>query len=304
MENRYYKQVDLMLQLLPFVAQEECFALKGGTALNFFVRDMPRYSVDIDLTFIPLLERKTALQQFSTATENIARAIESRMTKVKVIRKYTKKDRRLVKLFVQATEAQVKVEPNELIRGNIYPVENKNIVSSATEEFSSFVNMQVLSIADLYGGKLCAALDRQHPRDLFDVKLLLENEGITEEIRKAFVVYLASHNRPINELLNPNLLDIKDLYERDFVGMSKMTVSLDELLSVRHELIAILNSALTDNERKFLLSLKSGTPQWDLFDIPRIDQFPAIQWKLQNIRKIDPAKHSLLIGKLKKVLEL
>lgn len=219
---------------------------------------------------------------------------------MRVTRKYTKKSRRLVKLFVQSSQVQVKIEPNELIRGTIYPVEKKNIVSAAAEEFSSFVNMQVLSIADLYGGKICAALDRQHPRDLFDIKLLLENEGITEEIRKAFVVYLASHNRPIHELLNPNFLDIADLYEKDFAGMTTPSVTLNELLLVRNELIATLNNTLTDDERKFLISLKLAEPEWDLLGISEIDKFPAIQWKLQNISKIDPAKHRLLINKLKR----
>jgi len=81
-------------------------------------------------------------------------------------------------------------------------------------------------------------------------------------------------------------------------------VSLDELLSVRNTFIKILNEALTDNERKFLLSLKLGKPEWDFLDVPKIDKFPAIKWKLQNIRKIDPAKHALLTDKLKRVLGL
>jgi len=221
MNREYYKQAELMLQLLPIIAQEKCFALKGGTAINFFVRDLPRYSVDIDLTYIPLQEREEALQKSAIATENIARTIETRMPDLQVIRKHTKKSGRLVKLFVQAEDTQVKIEPNELIRGTVYPIETSGIVAAAEKEFNSFVSMQVLSVSDLYGGKLCAALDRQHPRDIFDIKLLLENEGLTEDIRKAFVVYLASHNRPINELLNPNLLDIKDMYEANFVGMTK-----------------------------------------------------------------------------------
>lgn len=49
----YRAQMDLLLQVLPLVAKEESFALKGGTAINLFVRDMPRLSVDIDLTWLP-----------------------------------------------------------------------------------------------------------------------------------------------------------------------------------------------------------------------------------------------------------
>ena len=50
----YYAQVRLLVRELPVVAKETCFALKGGTALNLFVRDMPRLSVDIDLAYVPL----------------------------------------------------------------------------------------------------------------------------------------------------------------------------------------------------------------------------------------------------------
>ena len=304
LNKEYYKQAELMLQILPIVAKEKCFALKGGTAINFFIRNLPRYSVDIDLTFVPLSERELALRQIAIATENIGQDIEAKMPYLKVVRKYTKKAKRLVKLFVQTDEVQIKIEPNELIRGSIYPTEIRNIVAVAEQEFNSFVSMSVLSIAELYGGKLCAALDRQHPRDLFDVKLLLENEGVTEAIRTAFVVYLASHNRPINELLSPNLLDIETIYKNDFVGMAKIDVSIYELESVRNKLIKTLNEVLTDNERSFLLSLKLGEPEWGLLGIPGIEQFPAIQWKLLNVRKIPKSKHSQLIGKLKKVLKL
>ncbi len=66
------------------------------------------------------------------------------------------------------------------------------------------MEIPVLSFADLYGGKICAALDRQHPRDLFDIKLLSEARGLNEEVSQAFVIYLASHNRPMSELLSPN----------------------------------------------------------------------------------------------------
>ncbi len=118
-----------------------------------------------------------------------------------------------------------------------------------------------VSHADLYGGKICAALDRQHPRDLFDIKLLLENEGITAEVRKAFVVYLASHNRPIHEVLKPNFLDIQAIYKSDFEGMTEDNVSLIDLINTRKQLVEILNSQLTDNDRQFLLSLKMGEPE-------------------------------------------
>lgn len=302
--NKFYQQVTLMLQLLPIVAKEKCFALKGGTAINFFVRDMPRYSVDIDLTYVHFHDRDDALRNLAAATENIAKNIEKRLPTLKVTRRYTKQTNRLVKLFVDSDNAQVKIEPNELIRGTVCPCEHRVITKNAEKEFGSFVSMQTLSFADLYAGKFCAALDRQHPRDLFDIKLLLDKEGVTDELRKAFVVYLSSHNRPISELLMPNLLDIKHYYDRDFYGMTKLQVSYAELILVRKKFIAKINDMLTENERKFLLSLKMCEPEWSLLDVPNVDKFPAIQWKLLNIKKMGKSKYILAVDKLRDVLNI
>jgi hypothetical protein len=72
----------------------------------------------------------------------------------------------------------------------------------------------------MYGGKLAAAMDRQHPRDLFDVLQLFANEEITAGIRRAFVIYLACHNRPVHEVLFPSLRDIREEYEHNFKGMN------------------------------------------------------------------------------------
>jgi hypothetical protein len=163
--------------------------------------------------------------------------------------------------------------------------------------------VQTLSVADLYGGKLCAALDRQHPRDLFDVKLLLAHEGITEEIRKAFLVYLISHSRPINELLNPRWQDLEASFEREFRGMTTDDVSLKELGEVREVMLVALRGGLTENERAFLLSLKSGEPQWELLGIAKVEQLPGVQWKLANIRKMPAAKRKTELERLQRILD-
>jgi hypothetical protein len=178
------------------------------------------------------------------------------------------------------------------------------LCQAAQERYEVFASVSTLSIADLYAGKLCAALDRQHPRDLFDVKLLLDNTGITPEIRRAFVVYLASHNRPINELLNPGLYDITELYQNQFAGMTRIEVSLDELMQVQRNLARSLVTALDNNEKKFLISMKSGEPDWDLLSINHLVQLPALQWKLINIRKMDESNHTVSLEKLKSILEL
>lgn len=300
MNDYYYQQAKLMLSLLPIVAQEKCFALKGGTAINFFIRDVPRYSVDIDLTYLPLEARENALANIKTASTNIAKNIEEHFPQLKVTQQSTK-------LIINLHKTQVKIEPNDVIRGTVYPAQKRNITPKAEAEFSSFVSMQVLAMPDLYGGKICAALDRQHPRDLFDIKLLLETEGVTDEIRTAFVVYLASHNRPISEVLKPQLLDIKPYYENDFAGMTRDNISYDELIAARDQLIKTINETLTKNEREFLLSLKMGEPNWELLTLLNANQFPAMQWKLQNIRILkenNPIKHRALTEQLRNVLGL
>lgn len=148
-----------------------------------------------------------------------------------------------------------------------------------------------------------SALDRQHPRDLFDVRLLLKNEGITPAIRRAFVVYLAGHTRPMHELLHPNLIDITDAFERQFVGMTLDPVTIDELVDARHDLVERLVPSLDDGEKTFLLSMKSGDPDWDVLGIEGLEMMPALQWKLINIRKMDTRKRDEQFKILKKLLE-
>ncbi len=147
-------------------------------------------------------------------------------------------------------------------------------------------------------------MDRQHPRDLFDIKLLLDNDGVTDEIRQAFIVYLISHPRPMSELLAPNLKDISATFETEFDGLAFETVTAMDLEAARESLITRIQSSLTDNERKFILSVKMGTPEWDLLGISHIQDLPAVRWKLVNISMMDKTAHEKAVGKLRTVLEL
>lgn len=303
-DNVFFRQAALMLEMIPFVAQEECFALKGGTAINFFLRDMPRLSVDIDLVYLPLESRDIALKQISSALQRIAAAVRKERNDCSVQEKVVSGNR-VTKLFVRNRQEQITIEPNEVIRGTVYGVEERMTVLKVEEVFKKSASVKNLSVADLYGGKLCAALDRQHPRDIFDMKILLDNEGFTPEIQKAFVVYLAGHDRPIHELLDPGLQDIKTAYDEAFQGMTVQPVSYKTLLEVREDYIATVKNMLTTNERKFLLSIKEGAPDWSLIEIQNLDKLPAIQWKLRNIKTLkekNPKKHEEQLIKLKKCL--
>jgi predicted nucleotidyltransferase component of viral defense system len=237
-DSPYFKQAELMLKTIPHVAAETCFALKGGTAINLFVRDMPRLSVEIDLTYLPVDEpRDTALKKMSDALARIAEGIKKAIAGTRVQESRGQSRERVTKLIVSAGPTRIKIEPNEVIRGSVYPTEERDLTPRAEELFELSVSAQTLALADLYGGKLCAALDRQHPRDLFDVKLLLANEGITDEIRKAFVVYLASHDRPMHELFAPKLKNIRKIYENEFAGMTVVSISYQDLIAARVTLI-------------------------------------------------------------------
>lgn len=299
----FFKSAELVLRVLPHVAKELDFALKGGSAINLFVQDLPRLSVDIDLTYLPIKPRNASLTHIGAALGRITESIKRAMPGVK-IQETKYESRYVVKLFIDYQEIRIKIEPNIVIRGTVFPYEVRELVSHAKTLFELGARIQTLSVADLYGGKLCAALDRQHPRDIFDVKILMENDGITDDIRRAFVIYLAGHPRPMSELLDPKLQDIRVAYDGEFRGLSRVEVSFKELLRVREELITLLNQALTDEERKFLLSIKLGEPQWELMGIAGIENLPAIRWKLLNIKKLGKKKHLEAVEKLKAVLGL
>lgn len=301
--DRYHAQVALLIRILPHIAAESCFAIKGGTAINLFLRDLPRLSVDIDLTYLPVEPRDESLQEISEALIRIGKAITRAIPDSKVFPVPLSKTPFTMRLVIHTGEAQVKIEPNLISRGTVFPAMEKELAPAAQSRFQAFVTVTTCSLADIYGGKICASLDRQHPRDLFDIKLLLENEGITSDIRKAFVVYLVSHNRPMAELLDPRPNDIRLSFAGEFVGMTQVPIELDELLLIRDNLAARLLKMMTDDDRAFIISAKEGEPKWDLLGLPHADTLPAIRWKLQNIQRMDRKKHSEAIAKLRAVLE-
>jgi predicted nucleotidyltransferase component of viral defense system len=298
----YYKQVQLLIQVLPLVAGEDCFALKGGTAINLFVRNLPRLSVDIDLVYLPTKSRTEALGDIKQALGRISDVIEKSINGVVVQKAYEDKSDAL-RLMIRKNGVQIKVELSPVLRGTVYETELRSVTEQVEDEFG-YVEMPVVSLADLYAGKICAALDRQHPRDLFDVKLLLENEGLTDVIRKATLVYLISHNRPIVELISPALKDISVLHETEFSQMMEIAVSLDELVATRQQLIMQFTSSMTGNDREFLLSFKRRDPDWNLLGLDGIEQLPAVKWKQLNLEKMSPNKHAAALDRLEIVLDL
>jgi Nucleotidyl transferase AbiEii toxin, Type IV TA system len=147
-----------------------------------------------------------------------------------------------------------------------------------------------------------AALDRQHPRDLFDVRDLLANEGIDDALRKAFIVYLISHNRPMSEVLAPRRKDISDEFLRGFEGMTEEPVTREELIAAREALIADIVGKMPESHRRFLISFERGQPDWKLLGVPGAAELPAVKWRQENLDKLTDEKRAEIVAALEKVL--
>jgi len=282
----YLDTARLLTQVAPLVFADDVFALKGGTAINLFVRDLPRLSVDLDLVFTDhRLERDVALARINEAIRGAADRLRKRGFQTHAA---TVADAGETKLFVRREKLEVKVEVNFVLRGTLHPVRPASLTSGAKAALLADMELPVVSLEDLYGGKLVATLDRQHPRDLFDVMQLFRHEGITPGIRRSFVAYLACHNRPIHEVLSPTLRDISGDYD-NFRGMTVEPVELADLLSARARLIAELRAGLDADERAFLLSVAHNAPDWTLLGIEHLAQLPGMRWKLANLERLAQA---------------
>jgi predicted nucleotidyltransferase component of viral defense system len=293
----FMAQVALLVRVLPFVAAENCFALKGGTAINLFIRDMPRLSVDIDLVYLPIEDRETSLEGIRSALNRIAQSIRQAIPGSMTTGNANADGTRIL---VRLRNAQIKIEVTPVLRGTVHPTELRAVRPLVEERFG-FAEIQVVSFADLYAGKLAAALDRQHPRDLFDVQYLLVNEGIDTALFQTFLAYILSHNRPAHEVLQPRLKDIRQTFEQEFVGMTSQETLLNGLLETRDQLISEIRSRLDEPSKRFLLSFHALKPDWELSGLPHMRNLPAIRWKLMNLERLkaeQPDKYLAMVKSL------
>jgi len=298
--NPYFDQVALLVALLPLVKEESCFALKGGTAINLFMNDLPRLSVDIDLVYLPIEARLESLANITQAMVRISDRI-NRVMKDVTVTKQKDKDKNVLKLLIKRNGIQVKIEVSPVLRGSVLEPVMKDVAKAIEEEFS-FTQMLLLHRHEVYAGKLCAALDRQHPRDLFDIKILMDTEGISNELMEVFLIYLISGNRPIAEMLVPQLTPLERIYNEQFAGMELTEITLGDLENTREHLINEIHRKLSENHKRFLLSFKSAEPDWELLMHKQAETLPAVQWKLKNIQNMPGQKHTNALAKLEKVL--
>lgn len=294
MRERYAAQVRLLVQLIPFVAEQKDFALKGGTAINLFYRNLPRYSVDIDLIYLPIQDRDASLKGIadglSRIVEKINAGLESAEATLAVGRGIES-----TRILVRAPGATVKIEVSPVQRGTLFPSLPMMVHDGVEEEFG-FAEIPVVAFEELFAGKIIAALDRAHPRDLFDVHHLLEVEGISDELFRTVLVYLISSRRPIHELLDPHPIDIADTFKEEFDSMTVEAISLQALYDARDRLIEELRRRLTGNAAAFLEAVHDCKADFGRIGLPQAAELPAVQWKLLNLERLktdDPERHTL-----------
>ncbi|MBT5926815.1 MAG: nucleotidyl transferase AbiEii/AbiGii toxin family protein [Verrucomicrobia bacterium] len=304
MNENYHNAARLLLEVAPVVFKHPHFILKGGTAINLFVRNMPRLSIDLDVVFANhTMDRNEALEHISSTLESIRTELENKFNLRCELGAMNQGSE--VKLFVESALTRVKIEVNHVFRGTILPPTVRPLAEEAQEIFFTDIALPILHPEELYGSKLVAVMDRQHPRDLFDALCLINEECLNESIVECFVCYLAGHNRPVHEVLFANLIDIAPAFTHEFEGMTRETVSFDQLLELRKHLFADLPEKLTDAHRQFLLGLVKCQPDWSLMKCNHLQHLPAIRWKLENLNRLrhsNPKKFSLQAEILKEKL--
>ena len=282
----FARKVELLLKLMPFVMNEGVFAVHGGTAINLFVKDMPRYSVDIDLTYMPLAGREESLKDINAHLQSIIQHALPQLPGLHVIPNYD-----TCKLLCEYHGYQVKVEVNQTKRGLIGgEAKTLPLSEKAQEEFGLYCEATIVPQTLLYGGKIAAALSRQHPRDLFDVKYM---DLPLSEVREGLIFCLLGSDRPIHESFAPKLIDQRLAIVNQFEGMTDISFSYEDFEQTRAKLITDVRSLMTDGDKQFLLSFESGEPLWDGYEFEYFKNYPSIQWKLLNLTKLkrsNPAK--------------
>ncbi len=300
MDASYLRQAELVVRCIPAIAAEPCFAIKGGTAINLFELNLPRLSVDIDLTFLPLTDRATAIAEINAALQRIEKRLEARGIAV-----HTRGTDVSRKIACCANGAEIKIEPNFILRGAVYPVRLLELSSKMSEIVGVSAEMQVLSFKELYGGKVCAALDRQHPRDLFDMAQFYKSHSL-DEVKEGFLVLALGHNRPLHELLGPVIQEQSEIFDQQFAGMSDEPFSYDEHLATLERLAADVKGLFDDGDKQRLLDFVSLSGEENAWGIPHFDELPAIRWKrhnLESLRKSNPRKFTAQRAALERLFE-
>lgn len=298
MKDRYRKQVALLIRIMPSVYKIKEFAVHGGTAINLFHRNLLRYSVDIDVTYIPIENRQQSLASINQKLLEVKKNIEKTIPGVVVKHKPD-----VWKLLCTLGDATVKIEVNATKRGIIGDVVELPLCEKARNEFSMGCKARTVSFSQLYGGKITAALSRQHPRDLFDCKYM-ELQSF-DDVKNGFMLCLLGSDKPIIESLQPHDIDQTEALENQFQGMTETPFGYEDYLESKTALLSLVNGGLTITDKEFLLSFEQGEPDWNKCCAGDLSQYPSVQWKLLNIGKLkesNPVKFEQGVNKLRRYL--
>ena len=277
--NAYAAKVELLLHLMPIVMEEGVFAVHGGTAINLFVKDLPRYSVDIDLTYIPLAGRNESLEDINLHLRSISEKAKKAFKEMHIVPNYT-----TCKLLCECWGKQVKVEVNQTKRGLVGGDAALTPLSAkAQEEFGLYCEANIVSLSQLYGGKIAAALSRQHPRDLFDVKYM---DVPMAHCREGFIYCLLGSDRPVHESFAPRLIDQREAMDNQFEGMTDIPFTYEEFEETRDKLISDVNNLMSEADKQFLVDFERGKPAWDGYEFEYFKDYPSVKWKLVNLAKL------------------
>ncbi len=302
MNKTFLAESRLVMDVLPFIAQEKIFALKGDTAINFFIRDLPRLSADIDLAYCPIESKNATLENANAAFERIVANLKSSLG-VDVIVHKDEEGEFISKIEVQSEQTRIKIIPDFVFRGTIYPVKEMKTPVRVSQVLERSASIQVLSFEELYAAKLLAILENQAPWDLFDMKLLWGQEGLSDEMIKALVVYLAAHARAPQELLNPVLQPFPADFSSSLSGLTSVVTDNEQLIKLRDLICKNIVTMLVDEEKHFLLSFFELEPKWELMELPiDIKELPGIKNKMLHLRKMALEQRKQTVEELEIVL--
>lgn len=279
MNNIYAQKVELLLRMIPIITAEMVFAIHGGTAINLFLKDLPRYSVDIDLTYVPLEDRAASIERINAHLKSISDKAKRAFPEMHII-----PNPATCKLLCEYRGRQVKVEVNQTKRGIVGgEVLRLPLCEKAQAEFGLYCEADIVPKTLLYGGKIAAALSRQHPRDMLDIKYM----GIPiSEAKEGLLFCLLGSDRPIHESFAPALVEQRDAMQNQFTGMTDIPFTYEEFVQTRQQLITDVNSLMTEEDKRFLVSFEMAEPDWPSFAYPYFEKYPSVQWKQLNLNKL------------------
>jgi hypothetical protein len=266
--------------------------------ITFVIASCDNFSVDIDVTYTPVKSREESFTEIHKNLSLLKEKIKAIVPNIVIAEKPNK-------IYCTQKGLMVKIEVSGTKRGLIEPSEMRSLCVKAQNEFETSNKARIVSLSQLYGGKITAALDRQHPRDLFDVKLMFNVVTDFAQVKKGFLYCLLGGDRPIVESLSPNRIDQQETLIKQFSGMTDIPFSYSDYEETREHLIDFIHSNLTREDKEFLIAFEAGDNLSQFTDYQEYLQFPSVQWKLHNISKlkeINPGKLKDNIEKLEKAV--